>query len=315
MLKLSKKKKIKKCKTKKIKEIIVKKYLTDEEILEKEGHFFNLSDFKLKINYSCDVYYIIGNRRLLLAKFRKNVIPENLYKLSFENLESASKREHDNRGSDAGLLDLEKLPIWVNKNKIIDKQKYIIGGYKSKKTNKIIKQNIGNMVKSNIIGYFDKPDRNIKSKIPCRLTQFNNLHGDKFNNVLPLINKIDKIFKKLIPKKYKKQYKRAHKTKFVIDKTAFSTITINNNWRTACHKDKGDYEHGFGNLIVCDDGNYEGGYTGFPQFKICFNVRSGDFLGMDVHEWHCNTEIKHKDENFKRLSMVCYLREKMIKCK
>ena len=65
MLKLTKKKKIKKCKTKKIKEIIVKKYLTDEEILEKEGHFFNLSDFKLKINYSCDVYYIIGNRRLL----------------------------------------------------------------------------------------------------------------------------------------------------------------------------------------------------------------------------------------------------------
>ena len=61
------------------------------------------------------------------------------------------------------------------------------------------------------------------------------------------------------------------------------------------------------------------------------DVRTGDFLAMDVHEWHCNTEFKKKTNkifkdgfkdidiknnwHFNRLSMVMYLREKMIKCK
>lgn len=311
----NKKRKNKKRKSKKNKIIIVEKKYTDDEISDLEGNFFNLKSFKYKINYNCDVYYYNDKKKILLAKFRKNEIPKKLYDLSFNNLESAAKREHDNRGSAGGLLDLKKLPKWVNPNKIIDKQKYIIGGYISNITNNIVRQNIGNVVKSNIIGYYDKPDRNIKSKIPCRLTQFNKLHNNKFKNALPLIKKINSLFKNLTPKKYKKQYKQANKTKFVIDKTAFSTITLNYNWRTALHKDSGDYMDGFGNLIVCDDDNYEGGYTGFPQFDICFNVRSGDFLAMDVHEWHCNTEIKKMKKNYKRLSIVCYLRNNMIKCK
>jgi len=60
------------------------------------------------------------------------------------------------------------------------------------------------------------------------------------------------------------------------------------------------------------------------------DVRTGDFLAMDVHEWHCNTEMflvnpqiqgnytQREIDNkwyFNRLSVVCYLREKMIRCK
>ena len=36
---------------------------------------------------------------------------------------------------------------------------------------------------------------------------------------------------------------------------------------------------------------------------------------MNVHEWHCNTEIKAITKDYTRLSLVCYLREKMIRCK
>ena len=91
---------------------------------------------------------------------------------------------------------------------------------------------------------------------------------------------------------YKKQLERAQQTKFVIEDTALSTITINYNWRTGLHKDAGDYPEGFGNLLVCEEGKYEGGYLGFPQFGVCFDVREGDFLAMDVHQWHSNTKIK-----------------------
>ena len=68
-------------------------------------------------------------------------------------------------------------------------------------------------------------------------------------------------------------------------------------------------------------------------------MRTGDFLAMDVHEWHCNTELEesaddkkankelpkiHKDDPetgtlgaerpFSRVSFVCYLRDKLRKC-
>ena len=64
-------------------------------------------------------------------------------------------------------------------------------------------------------------------------------------------------------------------------------------------------------LVVLEKGNYKGGCTGFPQFGVCVDVRQGDFLGMDVHEWHCNTKIKgkktknkdgKKEEQYTRLS-------------
>ena len=151
--------------------------------------------------------------------------------------------------------------------------KYVIRGYESLRTQKMVDQIIGNQVSSNIIGYYDKPDRNLgKGAPPCRLTQFNKNHLEKFKKVTPFIQAINKQFKKLIPSHYRKQYKRAHETNFVIDKTAFSTVTINHNWRTALHMDSGDFPQGFGNLVVCEKGKYQGGYTGFPQFGIAFDV-------------------------------------------
>ena len=103
--------------------------------------------------------------------------------------------------------------------------------------------------------------------------------------------------------------------KFVIDDTAFSTVTINYNWRTALHKDAGDLKEGYGNLVVLEEGKYKGGETGFPQYGVCVDVRQGDFLAMDVHEWHCNTKLVGITKDYARVSMVAYLRENMIRCK
>jgi hypothetical protein len=157
----------------------------------------------------------------------------------------------------------------------------------------------------------------------CRTTQFTKKNVDKWNNTIPLIKEADKLFKKLIPDRYKIQLDRAKKTPaFQIANTAYSTITINYNWRTASHCDNGDLDEGFGNLIVLEKAksrlkgvkdmkDYTGGYLGFPRWGICVDVRQGDFLAMDVHEFHCNTPIIGDG----RLSVVCYLRKKMINCK
>jgi len=318
-----------------VKKIIVKKIISDENIKNKEGEYFPESFYNKKdryiIDYDCDVYTNSGK---LLLKFRKNVIPPKYTDIALKAYLEASKKKHENRGAAAGELDRNKLANYIGT--FVNKSKFRTGFYSSV-SGKKSKQATSNLSKSNIIGFFDVPDRNLKGKgAPCRLTAFNRDNPELWKTGLPFIKKCNEQFKKLIPTNYKIQYDRAQQTpNFVIPGTAFSTITINYSWRTALHQDKGDLKEGFGNLIVIEDPNnkntYNGSYIGFPQYGVCVDVRTGDFLAMDVHEWHCNTEFKKKTNkifkdgfkdidiknnwHFNRLSMVMYLREKMIKCK
>ena len=312
----SKKKKQHQKKSQKIRKLEVKKIMSDDKIKAREGDFFREKDFKYLIRENCDVYYLDGKRKIILARFRKKVIPQKLCHIALDELEEASKKKHDNRGAAAGELNEETLPKYVNRNNMVKRTKYVIRGYESLKNGKMVSQIIGNPVSSNIIGFYDKPDRNLGKGAPqCRLTQFNKNHFDKFKKITPFLQAINKQFKKLMPTQYREQYNRAQQTDFVIDKTAFSTVTINHNWRTALHCDSGDFREGFGNLVVCEKGKYRGGYTGFPQFGVAFDVRQGDFLAMDVHQWHCNTNLKGRKDKYSRLSVVCYLREKMLRCR
>jgi hypothetical protein len=350
--------------------IYVKPIITDEKLDKMEGDNIPESHYKQIIDYDCDVYCITDpskptDKSKLLLKFRKNVIPQNICASAFWALEKHAQTKNHNRGAASGKLNIKKLPKYVGK---ITKKHSFRVFYKSK-AGKIVRDNIGNMAMSNIAGYYDKPDRNnytkfkmsgknIKSKshehsthtdklgVPmCRTTKFTSEHVDKWRETLPLIDKADHMFKLLVPERHKIQLAQANKTpNYQIGKTAYSTITVNYNWRTAMHKDAGDLKDGFGNLIVCElhksidnkplkekdneidndkrlvkvsnTCNYKGGYLGFPKWGIAVDVRQSDFLAMDVHEFHCNTPIigEVKGSKYGRLSIVCYLREKMIKC-
>ena len=313
-----------------IKKIIVKKIMSDDEIKLYQGEYFNQSKYHTIINENCDVY---TNTGILLLKLRKNVINHDLGKQTVLALRHAAKKRHENRGAAAGELDRKKLAKYIGE--LVTPGKFRTR-FKSNHTGILSKQATSNLSPSNIIGFFDKPDRNLKGKgSQCRLTAFNRDYPELWNKTTPFIQACDEQFKLLVPDKYKIQKKRAQEVpNFAIKDTAFSTITINYSWRTALHRDKGDLVEGFGNIIVLEDhlnkNTYKGGYTGFPQYGVAANIRHGDFMAMNVHEWHCNTEMKprHKEvygkwnqneiDNgwyFNRLSLVCYLREKMIRCK
>lgn len=317
-----------------MKEIIVEKQMTDKQLENKEGHFFPETFFKQIIKEDCDVYYIENGVKKILLSFRKNVISNNVCCQAYNALIKEAKVKHNNRGAAAGLINMNNLPNYVKKTVKKDKYRvYYIGSDGKRK-----KDHMSNFVSSGIIGYYEKPDRNSfrksktksktnskKKSIPCRTTKFTREQVDKWKKALPFIKAADKQFKRLVPDRHKIQLKRAKETpNFQIKNTAFSTITLNYNFRTATHKDKGDFEEGFGNLLVleknkCEEGDdYDGCYLGFPQFKVAVDVRQGDFLAMDVHQFHTNTPIKplktNKD-NYGRLSIVCYLRKNMIKCK
>ena len=302
----------------KVKVIMAKKLLSDKFMKSKEGDYFDEKDYDKIVDYDCDCYYLDEHgKKKLLFKFRKNVFPKHLTECAMENLRKAAMKTHDNRGASAGRINLKKMPKYANQaSQLIGRNKFRVKAYVSRLTGKIVKNSLGNISQSNIIGYYDKRDRNLGPNAPpCRTTAFTSQQVDKWTKVLPFIRAIDRQFKELIPENHGIQLKQAQKTKYVIDDTAFSTVTINHNWRTALHKDAGDLKEGFGNLIVCEKGRYKGGCTGFPQFKVAIDVRDGDFLAMDVHEWHCNTKIHPIDKDYTRLSLVAYLREKMIKCK
>jgi hypothetical protein len=174
--------------------------------------------------------------------------------------------------------------------------------------------------RSGIVGYYDtlsnfgeiRNKKLNKSKTKCRKTAYTLKNEDKFEKCLKVFKRINKLYKKLVPDhyEYQKKFIDLINPEFVIKDTIFTTVTVNRNFRTALHRDSGDLKDGFGNLIVCSEGDYTGAYTMFPQYGIGVNCVDGDFIAMNVHEWHCNSKMEG-DGN--RVSYVLYLREKMLK--
>ena len=289
-----------------IKVIIVKKKFSDNYMNFKQAHFFDEDDYDIILKEDTDVYYFDdNNKRKCLLKFRKNKINKEICQKAFDSFHQHSKRKMNNRGPSAGYLNQE--------GAIVDKTTPWRGKYYLK-DGSLSKITMSNSSASNIAGYYDRPVVGSKDRRPCRITAFNLKKPQKWIDGLPFIREMDKCFKELNPDEYKKQKERAELNDYHIKDTAYSTITLNDNFRTALHKDAGDFEEGFGNLCVIEKGTYQGGYTGFPQFGVAVDVRTGDYLSMDVHQWHCNTKINGEAGKYNRLAIVAYLRKGMNRC-
>ena len=198
---------------------------------------------------------------------------------------------------------------WANKTKNLPWQERL---KEVEKVNDWISDtSYANPVYSGIAGYFDRYPR-----IPyCRTTAYTTHQSSKFADAVPFIEKISNKFKELIPGRWAKQNEEVGKLdpEFRIGDSVYTTITVNKSYRTAAHRDAGDLPGGFGNLAVVSDGNpYTGCYTLFPAFRAAVDVRPGDLVMMDVHEIHGNTQFMGEGE---RISIVCYMREKMAECK
>jgi hypothetical protein len=294
--------------------LVLPEILSEEYLQSKEGEYFDAKNYKYVIKSDTDVYGLDkdGNKKLIL-KFRKNLIPREVCEIALKHLKKPAMRKIDNRGAAAGVLDPKKLPKYVKG--LVNAGKFRTVGYYNAE-GKVVNSSLGNIAQSNIIGFYDRADRNLGKGAPkCRLTAFTAKEFDKWQECIPYFQYADACFRVLVPDKHKAQWNRAHESEFVIPKTSFSTITINYNWRTALHKDDGDFKDGFGNLMVLEEGKYDGGYTCFPRYGVCVDVRMGDFLAMDVHDWHANTPQKAITKDYTRLSVVCYLRENMNRCK
>jgi hypothetical protein len=264
--------------------ITAKAKYSDQEIKKLEGYFIQDHHYDEIIDYDCDGYKEDGSP---LFFFRKNVIPASICEQAYKNLRTATAKG-GNRGSAGGVPPDRKntntmnLRYDENGELVPEKTTGKTRGFKIKKDGTISRfHSAFQQVDSGIAGYFDRQVR-----FPyCRQTMFNMNKFDKFKKGYPYIKYVNDIFKEVCPTRYKAQEDMVNKTSpdFYIKGTVFTTITINKNFRTAIHTDKGD-------------------------------VRSGDVCFFDVHEFHGNTEIKAKG-NYERISIVCYYRKNMINCK
>jgi hypothetical protein len=142
----------------------------------------------------------------------------------------------------------------------------------------------------------------------------------------PLFEAIDSHFAEQVPDRYRQQLAVARATHpdWRIPGTAFTTVTVNNTYSTGVHQDAGDLPEGFSTLAVARRGAYTGGHLVLPRYRVAFDMRDGDLLLFDAHEWHGNTNMwcPHTDvplykpcpEGCERVSLVTYYRTKVQHC-
>lgn len=285
--------------------LTVKPKASFEDFAERAGTFVDLNEIDEIIDYDCDAYDPEGRP---LFFFRKGVIPMDVCRQAHSVLRHAAQPSK-NRGNAAGIFKPEEDTTLVNVQAVqkgTGKQLTRV-----KKDGTLSNTHEAKTVNSGIVGYFDRSVR-----MPfCRQTAWTEQNFGKFRKAMPYIQAISDEFEKAVPGRYEAQkqvWEETHED-FRIPDTAFTTVTVNKNFRTAIHLDAGDYEAGLGNIAVLQAGEFEGGYTCMPRYGVGFDVRNGDVCFFNVHEWHGNTEIKAK-KPYERISVVCYYRQNMMTC-
>jgi hypothetical protein len=236
-----------------------------------------------------DVYRPDGS---VLLRFRHNVLPGNICKAAIPSLVRAAQPTTA-RGDAAGGYRERK-------------QKADGTWQKARYTDPVL---------STPIGFYKGPPRDPG----CRATAYT---GDAVNRsgwlaVQPLIRAVNEVFRTEAPDRYAAQQAVMNRTHpyWRIPDTVFTTVTVNRNFQTAVHQDKGDLKSGFGVMTVIEHrGQYDGGYLVFPKWRVAVDLRTTDVLLADVHEFHGNVLIDGTEGEYDRLSCIYYYRTAMCKC-
>eukprot|EP00667_Euglena_gracilis_P004480 EG_transcript_4503 len=163
----------------------------------------------------------------------------------------------------------------------------------------------GQLPLTGIAGYFDYSGTPLTFK--CRKTAFTHSHLQAWPCVFPFVEYLNALYQAVAPSQWEAQNK-AIPDAVRIRQSVFSTLTVNQRFRTAAHTDVGDYDEGMGLLTVLE-GQYEGMHLVLPDFDLCLALRPRDVLIFDTHYLHCNSEPETPE--WDRLACVLYYRVKL----
>jgi hypothetical protein len=156
------------------------------------------------------------------------------------------------------------------------------------------------------LGFYNDP--------ACRKTAFTARDWEGFLECLPLTRCVDSVFSEFHPDRYAAQAEAAKRVdpQYVIDKTAFTGVVVNENFPTAVHTDANDLKSGFGALTLLTAGKFAGGQLAFPRYRIAVEFGMGDVLLANVHEPHGNLPIVGVKGEYVRLALIFFFREGML---
>lgn len=287
--------------------IHLKEVLPDKEVDALEGHKIDLSYADIVVRESTKVLKPDGSPLLI---YIKDALPRNLIADAFRIFKTLDfDSGGSNRGAAAGIITEDTDLGRETAAEIIEGTTRF---YPIREDGTRSNTARAAPVPTAIIGYFDR-----YARTPfCRQTAFTMDHPDLWLETLPYIQKVNDVFKQYAPENWESQKKfieRVHPD-FVIPGTIFTTLTVNRSWRTACHKDAGDYRNGLGCMSAMEGGKYEGGELIFPKYRCAVDMRTGGVALADVHSLHGNAEILGVPGQFVRVSCVFYARSGMAQC-
>jgi len=311
-----------------IKKLYLPELITNEELKSIKGEHLDSGYVIHTITSDCDIYDM--DTKAFICSFRKRRLTTSpLAWKHYKHLSVASR----GRGASAGPIDPTS-QYWKKRQLVKTKgysTSYLVKGKPSK-------MRVNNQVSSTPIGFFEGT-KSLGINKPCRLTYHTTQSLQQYEGGKPYLHDLDRWYKKVRPLEHKRQLERANlQPDYKIDHTAFSTITMNRNFRTALHQDAGDYG-GIAVLSCLEYGRYRGCLFMIPRYGIGIDLRQDDILVADVHQYHCNSEIWTTPEDdeynaslpkvfkgnpevgtvgayedYSRITFVSYLREKLINC-
>lgn len=290
-----------------------------------DGTFYDISHYDTIIQDSC--YGFNDRGEVLFCYVRDAISQENREKYR-DAIRKVAKSKTKNRGRSAGKVDLKLFPkkavAFCNKDGkefTDDKDRYSV--YYKQADGKVVNRCQSNQTRCGVAGYFDKV-----AGLPCRQVGWSRDNVEKHNVLCELAKEIETTHKSYCETSYKFHSERASLSpSFLFADSIYSTMTLNYDFRTACHSDKGDLIGGLSTLTILEDkpDNFSGFYLGLPEYKIAFDIADGGTLIFNAHEKHANTEYSVNSDALGiddltgnpfagRIAIVCYLRDKLWMC-
>lgn len=225
-----------------------------------------------------------------VATVLRGAVPVSLER-KYQGVVKKSFRTTNNRGTASG----QKLKLKVKENGTISKVRV-----SAKK------------VESSILGYFERTARLNFCRKAGESAYYS---GASFNVLREYAEHLSDLFKKVLPEEYEKNKLFSDKISpdFRLGSSLYTTITLNRNFRTFYHRDKGNSKEVMSTMTVASSGSWYGGDLIFPEYGFGVELRGGDAIIMKNTSIHGNTRIKGFGD-FKRVTSVFYARARMIYC-
>jgi hypothetical protein len=132
------------------------------------------------------------------------------------------------------------------------------------------------------------------------MSRLSSEHPEMLSDTKPLIKLVDALYAHHLPAFYALQRAEVKKAPGRLWHTAFSSIYIAKNFRTAYHVDRGNL---LGTMTaIMPLGKFTGGELVLPRWRIAFAYKPGDLLFFDPQQLHGNLPFKGK-----RISAAFYV--------